>query len=215
MTRKRIAIAGTNFAGYTAALELKELVGDNHDIVVVANTHKFLFFPSLIWYPFGLREEEDITFDVRPIYQSHGIEFIEDEIERFDPPNNQILTKTRGAVPYDFLLIGTGPKVDYDNTPIPSSDSARRSGRAKRGTGSSSIQARPSSLPPRVQRVSAPPTSSCSTCVIRWRSTSSPTRRPSPTSPRSPSPRTSASAASATRRRCASGCSGTTASMCD
>jgi sulfide:quinone oxidoreductase len=117
MTRKRIAIAGTNFAGYTAALELKELVGDNHDIVVVANTHKFLFFPSLIWYPFGLREEEDITFDVRPIYQSHGIEFIEDEIERFDPPNNQVLTKTRGAVPYDYLLIGTGPKVDYDYIP--------------------------------------------------------------------------------------------------
>lgn len=117
MSRKRIAIAGTNFAGYTAALELKELVGDNHDIVVVANTHKFLFFPSLIWYPFGLRDEKDITFDVRPIYSTHGIEFIEDEIERFDPPNNQILTKTKGAVPYDYLIIGTGPKVDYDYIP--------------------------------------------------------------------------------------------------
>ncbi|MFN7979163.1 MAG: FAD-dependent oxidoreductase [Vicinamibacterales bacterium] len=117
MSRKRIAIAGTNFAGYTAALELKELVGDNHDIVVVANTHKFLFFPSLIWYPFGLREEKDITFDVRPIYQSHGVEFVEDEIERFDPPNNQILTKHKGAIAYDYLVIGTGPKVDYDYIP--------------------------------------------------------------------------------------------------
>lgn len=117
MARKRIAVAGTNFAGYTAALEMKELVGDNHDIVVVANTHTFLFFPSLIWYPFGLRDEKDITFDVRPIYASHGIEFIEDEIERFDPPNNQILTKAHGAVPYDYLVIGTGPKVDYDYIP--------------------------------------------------------------------------------------------------
>ena len=45
MSRKRIAIAGTNFAGYTAALELKELVGDNHDIVVVANTHRFCSSP--------------------------------------------------------------------------------------------------------------------------------------------------------------------------
>ncbi len=66
MDRKRLVIAGTNFAGYTAALELKELVGDNHDVIVVANTHKFVFFPSLIWYPFGRREEKDVTFDVRP-----------------------------------------------------------------------------------------------------------------------------------------------------
>ncbi|MGE0815788.1 MAG: NAD(P)/FAD-dependent oxidoreductase [Vicinamibacterales bacterium] len=117
MSRTRIVIAGTNFAGYTAALELKELVGDNHDIVVVANTHQFLFFPSLIWYPFGLRDEKDITFDVRPIYAAHGIQFIEDEIERFDPPANQVLTKTKGAVPYDYLVIGTGPKVDYDYIP--------------------------------------------------------------------------------------------------
>lgn len=117
MARKRIAIAGTNFAGYTAALELKELVGDHHDIVVVANTHRFLFFPSLIWYPFGLRAEEDITFDVRPIYQAHGIQFIEDEIERFDPPRNQVLTRSRGAVDYDYLVIGTGPKVDDDYIP--------------------------------------------------------------------------------------------------
>lgn len=117
MTRKRIVIAGTNFAGYTAALELKELVGDNHDVIVVANTHKFLFFPSLIWYPFGLREEEDITFDVRPIYASHGIQFIEAEIERFDPPKNQVVTKEQGSVGYDYLVIGTGPKVDYDYIP--------------------------------------------------------------------------------------------------
>ena len=77
MERKHIVIIGTNFAGYTAAIELKEMVGDNHDITVIANTHKFLFFPSLIWYPFGLREEKDITFDVRPIYDSHGIDFVE------------------------------------------------------------------------------------------------------------------------------------------
>ncbi|MCC7035139.1 MAG: FAD-dependent oxidoreductase [Acidobacteria bacterium] len=117
MNRKRIVIAGTNFAGYTAALELKELVGENHDVVVVANTHKFLFFPSLIWYPFGLREEKDITFDVRPIYESHGIQFIEGEIDRFDPPTNQVVTREQGPVGYDYLVIGTGPKVDYDYIP--------------------------------------------------------------------------------------------------
>lgn len=117
MDRKRILIVGTNFAGYTAALELKELAGDNHDITVIANTDKFLFFPSLIWYPFGLREEKDITFDVRPIYKSHGIEFIHDEVTGFEPQQNRVLRKNGEPLSYDYLLIGTGPKVDYDYIP--------------------------------------------------------------------------------------------------
>ena len=117
MERKHIAIIGTNFAGYTAAIELKELVGDNHDVTVIANTHKFLFFPSLIWYPFGLREEEDITFDVRPIYMAHDINFIEAEVERFDLDANLVLIKDHEPVRYDYIMIGTGPKVDYDYIP--------------------------------------------------------------------------------------------------
>lgn len=117
MERKRIVIVGTSFAGYTAALELKELIGDNHDITVVANTDKFLFFPSLIWYPFGLRQAKDITFDVRPIYEAHGIEFVRDEVTGFEPQQNRVLRKGGPPLSYDYLLIGTGPKVDYDYIP--------------------------------------------------------------------------------------------------
>lgn len=117
MERKHIVIIGTNFAGYTAAIELKELVGDNHRITVVANTHKFLFFPSLIWYPFGLREEKDITFDVRPIYDSHGIDFIEGQVLNFDLEKNTVNLKHHDPLTYDYIMIGTGPKVDYDYIP--------------------------------------------------------------------------------------------------
>lgn len=117
MERKRIVIVGTSFAGYTAALELKELVGDNHDVTVVANTDRFLFFPSLIWYPFGLREAKDITFDVRPIYQAHGVGFVRAEVTRFEPDANRVLLQDGEPIAYDYLLIGTGPKVDYDYIP--------------------------------------------------------------------------------------------------
>jgi sulfide:quinone oxidoreductase len=117
MARKHIVIVGTNFGGYTAALEMKEKVGDNHDITVIANTHNFLFFPSLIWYPFGLREKKDITFDVRHQYDKHGIRFIEDEAIGFLPPENTVITRSCGHISYDYLIIATGPKVDYDYIP--------------------------------------------------------------------------------------------------
>lgn len=114
MERKRIVVVGTSFAGYTGALELHELLGDAHDITVIANTHNFVFIPSLIWYPFGLRDEKDISFDVRPIYADRGIAFIEEPVLRFDLERRVVITPTQ-ELPYDYLLIATGPKVDFDS----------------------------------------------------------------------------------------------------
>lgn len=117
MTKKHIVIVGTNFAGYTAALELKELVGDNHRITVIANTENFIFFPSLIWYPFGLREAKDITFNVRPIYKAHGVDFVQAEVTHFAPEESRVHLAGKDPISYDYLVIGTGPKVDYDYIP--------------------------------------------------------------------------------------------------
>jgi len=116
MERKHIVVVGTSFAGYTAALELHELLDDRHDITVIANTHDFVFIPSLIWYPFGLRKREDITFDVRPIYEEHHIQFIERSVTGFDLEKRLVLTDA-DSLGYDYLIIATGPKVDFDSVP--------------------------------------------------------------------------------------------------
>jgi len=116
MERKNIVVVGTSFAGYTGALELKEHLGDKHNITVIAISHNFVFIPSLIWYPFGLRDEKDISFDVRPVYASKGINFIEEAVTRFDPEKKLVITPTQ-EIPYDYLLIATGPKVDFDMIP--------------------------------------------------------------------------------------------------
>jgi len=126
MERKRIVIVGSSFAGYTGALELKEKIGNKHDVVVIANSPKFVFIPSLIWYPFGLREEEDISFDVRPVYAEHGIQFIEANVTGFDLDQRLVkmhkrtqdtFSDTEETLGYDYILIATGPKVDFDHIP--------------------------------------------------------------------------------------------------
>jgi sulfide:quinone oxidoreductase len=117
VARKRIVVVGTSFAGYTGALELHELLGKEADITVVANTHEFVFIPSLIWYPFGLREKKDISFDVRPLYAERGIKFLEAHVTGFDLERQVVKTATAGELPYDELLIATGPKVDFESIP--------------------------------------------------------------------------------------------------
>jgi len=116
MQRKRVVVVGSSFAGYTGALELKHQLGDAHDVTVIAKSGDFVFIPSLIWYPFGLREKKDIAFDVRPIYAKHGIEFIEAEALGFDLEGKKVITNA-GPFEYDYLLLGTGPKVDFESVP--------------------------------------------------------------------------------------------------
>lgn len=116
MERQRIVIVGASFAGYTAALELYDQIGQDHEIIVIDRKPHFLFMPSLIWYPFGLREEADISYDVRPAFKSRNITFMQTEALSFDLDAQAVITR-EGAVNYDYLVVATGPKVDYDYIP--------------------------------------------------------------------------------------------------
>lgn len=119
MTTKRIVVVGTSFAGYTGALELHELLKDapDIDITVVANSPDFVFIPSLIWYPFGIREKKDISFDVRPLYRERGIHFVQANVTSFDLDKHLVMLASGDPLPYDYLLIATGPHVDFASVP--------------------------------------------------------------------------------------------------
>lgn len=109
-----ILVLGGNFAGLTSALETKRrLKSDDHRVIVVSNRENFLFVPSLIWVPFKEREIEDISFPIRPILEQHGIEFLLATATKIDPEQHFVET-TAGTIEYDYLVIATGPKLDYN-----------------------------------------------------------------------------------------------------
>jgi sulfide:quinone oxidoreductase len=116
MRRKHILVIGSNFAGFTAASELKEKLCQQHDVTVISKTDQFLFTPSLIWIPFGLRTRDDITFDVRAPLEQRGIRFRLDEVTRLDLARRSVMTRS-GPEQYDYLVIATGPKPNYGAVP--------------------------------------------------------------------------------------------------
>jgi sulfide:quinone oxidoreductase len=113
----RIVIIGSNIAGMTAAIELKERLGDEHRVVVISQTDQFLFTPSLIWVPFGLRDHKDVTFPLVPVYRKKGIEFHDAPVTRIDLAGRKVFTPISEHA-YDYLVIATGPKLDAGNTGI-------------------------------------------------------------------------------------------------
>jgi sulfide:quinone oxidoreductase len=116
-SRKRVVILGSSFAGLTAALELRKRVGDRHEIVVLDPRPDFTFIPSLIWLPFGIRDAEDVTFPLAPLYASKGIRFINAAAASIDLAAHLVRTDSGEELSYDKLFIGTGPRLAFERVP--------------------------------------------------------------------------------------------------
>lgn len=113
---KTILILGSNFAGFTAAMQLKKKLKKHADyrVVVVSPTNEFLYVPSLIWVPFGRRELKDIKFDFTKLLVKKGIDHIKALAERVDPDTNTVYLQDGNVMPYDYLIVATGIKMNFD-----------------------------------------------------------------------------------------------------
>ena len=112
----RTVVVGGNFAGMTAALEIKRKGKKDHEVVLIDKSPLFLFIPSLIWVPFGRREVKDISFRKDEILKKRKVQFMNAEATKVDT-DRQIVHTNKGKVPYDHLVIATGPKVAFDVAP--------------------------------------------------------------------------------------------------
>lgn len=114
---KRVVIVGSSFAGMTAALEARRLLGDEHEVVVLDPQPHFTFIPSLIWLPFGLRDAADVTFPLAPMYARKGIRFINEAVLEIDTEESRLTTDSGQTLGYDRLFLGTGPRLAFEKIP--------------------------------------------------------------------------------------------------
>ncbi len=112
-----IIVLGGNFAGVSAALELRRKLGPEHTVTVVSPSNKFLYVPSLIWLPFGRRKLENITFDIEPVLSKKGVVFLNDAAIRVLPAENTIETRASGNLKYDYLVVATGVSLNFGILP--------------------------------------------------------------------------------------------------
>ncbi len=112
---KAIVIGG-NFAGMTAALELKRKLKNEVEVLVIDKSPVFTFIPSLIWVPFRRRNVKDITLNRNEIFVKKGVEFIQADALEIGP-DTQVVKTSKGDFQYGHLVMATGPKVDFSIVP--------------------------------------------------------------------------------------------------
>ena len=112
----RVAIIGASIGGLPAAYECRAMLDKKHKVTVISNVETFHFVPSNPWVAVGWRTRKDISFALGPVLQKKGIEFIQAAAERIEPEQNRVIT-SKGEVPYDYLIIATGPKLNFPAVP--------------------------------------------------------------------------------------------------
>ncbi len=120
----KVVVLGAGFAGHTAALYLGDALGKDHEITVISNRDKFSFIPSWVWVAVGHMGLEKTQFPLKPVYDRMRVNFIHAKATEIHPDKgDQFVTaemrdgtgETR-KVAYDYLVVATGPKLDFDAT---------------------------------------------------------------------------------------------------
>lgn len=113
----KIVVLGAGIGGVPMAYEMKETVGNAHEVIVISDSPTFHFVPSNPWVPPKWRKPEDLKIELAPVMAKKGITFIQKQASKVDPINNKIDLEDGSSVEYDYLVIATGPRLAFDEVP--------------------------------------------------------------------------------------------------
>lgn len=103
---KEVTILGAGFAALTAVKELRKQ-GFQGQIKLIAPKAQLLYYPSLIWVPAGLRNEQDLTVNLNNFFNRMKVDFKAASVTGLNPQNNLVQTD-KGDFSYEKLIIASG-----------------------------------------------------------------------------------------------------------
>ncbi|MBI1212100.1 MAG: NAD(P)/FAD-dependent oxidoreductase [Alphaproteobacteria bacterium] len=109
-----VVVLGAGLGGTLMAYELKDHLKDGDQITVIGQGRTYHFVPSNPWVAVNWRKREQIEIDLAPVFARKGIEFITCGAKKVVPAENRVELEDGRSVPYDYLVIATGPELAFD-----------------------------------------------------------------------------------------------------
>ena len=108
MTSPQILILGAGFGALTAVRELRRRAPDAR-ISLVAPKAEFVYLPSLIWIPTGLRQGKDMILPLDTFLKDHAVEFVAGRVTGLEDGGRTVVTD-QGRLANDALVIASGAR---------------------------------------------------------------------------------------------------------
>ncbi|MCP5231523.1 MAG: FAD-dependent oxidoreductase [Zoogloeaceae bacterium] len=106
MSKPNICILGAGFAALTAVRELRKRSADVR-ITLIAPRPEFIYLPSLIWIPTGLRKGDDLRVALEPFFSRHAVDYVRASVTGVSDGGRRVHTDS-GEYRNDALLIASG-----------------------------------------------------------------------------------------------------------
>ncbi len=110
-TAARIVIAGAGAAGLTTAAQLAQRL-EGAQITLVDARKAHFYQPGFTLVAGGIKPASYVISSTRD-YVPSGVELLEEAVAEIDPEGRKVVTATGKPVPYDYLIVATGLRLDY------------------------------------------------------------------------------------------------------
>ncbi len=109
---RKLVILGAGTAGTMMLNKLYNALDLNEwSITIVDKEETHYYQPGFLFIPFEIYTRKDVIKPKRDFFPS-GVEVIMSEIDRIEPDKNRVILSNDRVLPYDYLIIATGAKVD-------------------------------------------------------------------------------------------------------
>lgn len=112
-----VVILGAGLGGMAAAYEMRAALDEQHKVTVINERADYVFVPSNPWIAAGWRKPQQTSFPIAPALARKGIGFIAQRADKIEADTRRIVLADGNTVNYDHLVITTGPKLAFANTP--------------------------------------------------------------------------------------------------
>jgi sulfide:quinone oxidoreductase len=109
-----VVILGAGLGGVLAAYEIKAQLRPEDRLRVISKGETWHFVPSNPWIAVNWRKRNAIEVALPAIMKRKKIDFISVGAKRVKPEERQIELLDGKSVPYDYLVIATGPDLAFD-----------------------------------------------------------------------------------------------------
>jgi sulfide:quinone oxidoreductase len=112
-----IVVIGAGLGGTPAAFDLRRHLGKEHRVTLIGARDNFEFTPSNPWIAVGWRKVADTRVAMKAPLAKKGIDWIVGTVTGIDAQQSRLTLADGTGVPYDYLVIATGPKLAFEEVP--------------------------------------------------------------------------------------------------